>query len=173
VDAGDNHSCGLRNGELWCWGGGAATPVRIGTGSTWDKVAVGGDLACAVNKADGQVMCGSTLFEAGQPIGPLRAIGVRHDVAAGKLHRCVLSLGGDLACWGLNNFGQLGVGGTGARLAPEMVGGPTQVWLDASPAEEHSCARANAGGFCWGRGHRGQLGTGHASRPLPSPVRSP
>jgi hypothetical protein len=46
-------------------------------------------------------------------------------------------------------------------------------FLDVSPGEVFTCGRTEAGARCWGLGHRGQLGAGGGSRPLPTPVTMP
>jgi alpha-tubulin suppressor-like RCC1 family protein len=64
-------------------------------------------------------------------------------------------------CWGRGEDGQLGDGlarSSSAAGAPVM-GLPAVVGLAAGGG--HTCARTGAGQlFCWGRGDRGQLGTG-------------
>jgi alpha-tubulin suppressor-like RCC1 family protein len=85
---------------------------------------------------------------------------------------CIATPGGRVACWGPNNYGQLGVGDTVDRLSP--------VWLETlrdikqvSMSSSHACALSHAGrAYCWGLGTSGQLGTGKAQSSW-NPVRAP
>ena len=42
-------------------------------------------------------------------------------IAAGYAHTCALLVGGSVACWGGNDFGQLGTGDTADRYFPDSV----------------------------------------------------
>jgi alpha-tubulin suppressor-like RCC1 family protein len=106
-----------------------------------------------------QLGCGRVGFD---PIDDVSVDGavqpVGRSVSAGTEHSCAV-VDGVLACWGLNTDGQLGVGDTMNRLAPEVVaGGP---WLQVAAGSAHSCALASDGSVaCWGANARGQLGVG-------------
>jgi alpha-tubulin suppressor-like RCC1 family protein len=76
--------------------------------------------------------------------------------------------GGVVKCWGINNYGQLGVGDTVTRGdgPGEMGDGLPLIDLgDQSKAVSvgwtHTCALLEDGAVkCWGRNHAGQLGQG-------------
>jgi alpha-tubulin suppressor-like RCC1 family protein len=175
VDAGDRHSCGLRGtGDLWCWGGGALAPVPIGSGGNFEKVAVGGETTCTIRKDSGQLSCGANTDSGDRPVGLMRILdGAWFAVAGGRRHMCAFTMAGLLVCWGANGSGQLGLGDALPRSDPRPVLGKRELWLGVSAGDEFSCGRSTTGGFCWGRGHRGQLGTGHHARPQPAPVMGP
>ncbi len=90
------------------------------------------------------------------------------SVATGDAHTCVVA--GDaagtpqVACFGANDRGQLGDGTTTARAtaAGVVLGGAAPALPVAIAAGgAHSCASDGVGRlWCWGRGDRGQLGTG-------------
>ena len=179
VDAGDQHTCGLRNGELWCWGGGSGTPVRVGAVNKWVDVAVGGAVACAIQVNDplfdqvGELECGSPAA-GGAPVGALNRIGgLWFRVQAGKRHACAHTfMPGTLECWGENRYGQLGTGSNLPLDVPENVRGDHS-FLNVSVGEDFTCGVTRTSGLCWGRGHRGQLGDGQGSRFLPERVKGP
>ena len=78
IDAGGNHVCMIRTGEVWCWG--ANNAGRLGDGTTDDR---------------------ST---PSQTIGINDAVAV----SAGGFHTCALLGDGTVECWGANSQGQLG-----------------------------------------------------------------
>ena len=79
----------------------------------------------------------------------------------------VLSPGGHVACWGSNQFGQLGNGTTTASLVPVVIpsfSGAAEVTGDGT----FSCARMTDGTvYCWGDNHLGQLGVAGGDRSSP------
>lgn len=94
------------------------------------------------------------------PAGTSRS-GSRHFVIApGAAHTCLLSPEGSAYCWGSNNQGQLGTGGTQPSAGPATVA--TNVHLSSlAPGLSHTCAlTASGAAYCWGDNDRGQLGDG-------------
>ena len=87
------------------------------------------------------------------------------EIASYASHNCVRRADGEVRCWGYNEFGNTGVDST------QMCGGskcvPVPAPVAGLPAADllglgdgHSCARAGAAVYCWGRNDRGQFGTG-------------
>jgi alpha-tubulin suppressor-like RCC1 family protein len=94
-------------------------------------------------------------------------------LTAGSGHSCVIvesgaGPGGDVRCWGANQFGQLGLGETLFRgdQANELASTPSiQLGAKAisiSAGRFHTCAILVGGTVkCWGRNEAGQLGLGN------------
>ena len=91
------------------------------------------------------------------------------QIALGTFFGCALLAENDGAgpvqrvrCWGRNNEGQLGNGGTSSGLAPSATVVSNLVEPIAIGAGElHACALENAGTIkCWGNNGSGRLGTG-------------
>ena len=140
IDGGSDHTCGIKNAQLLCWGddfGGQAggpdstrvevpaTPVDPTTGTGWIAVAAGGRFSCGL-RADGDA---------------------RH-----------------LLCWGADYNGQLGdgPGDNGSplmHLADLASDGTWTDWVEVSAGDDHACAR-RAGGqvYCWGNNQSGSVG---------------
>ena len=83
--------------------------------------------------------------------------------AAGEYHTCAILDDGSLNCWGRDNYGQLGDGGTNTdKNTPVSVSlgtGRTAVAVSAGYA--HTCAILDDGSLkCWGWDSYGQLGDG-------------
>ena len=98
---------------------------------------------------------------------PLRGgLGIS-QVSAGHSHTCLLWVDGEVACWGSNTYGELGIGNTNSigDQAGEMgsslgsstsrAGGPPQI----SAGEHATCAVLDNGGLLWGWGDSGRLGS--------------
>lgn len=84
------------------------------------------------------------------------------SVATGYDHTCALN-GADAFCWGSNYYGQLGASASYPLGTPKQVqpaSGTTLSFAKISVGEQHTCAMANGGIFCWGRNDLGQLGIG-------------
>jgi len=83
-------------------------------------------------------------------------------IAAGGYHTCALK-GGQVYCWGQNNYGQLGDGTTTQRITPTLVAdgamGNSGVTAVAAGGY-HTCALKGGQVYCWGRNFFGQLGDG-------------
>lgn len=83
------------------------------------------------------------------------------DVAAGQQHTCAVTRAGQVMCWGLNAWGQVGDGSQTDRAAPVGVAGLTTGYSQVTAGRRFSCALSTGGGvYCWGDNSRYQLGDG-------------
>lgn len=105
--------------------------------------------------------------------------GVVRKLYGGTFHNCALLTTGDVRCWGMNTFGQLGTGDTEHIGDDEVVSsgslvdlGGKAIQMDISSMSYHACAILSGGSLkCWGRGQQGQLGLGSMDNVLtPSAV---
>jgi alpha-tubulin suppressor-like RCC1 family protein len=194
VTAGAYHSCALTvGGAVLCWGSndagqlgngtltGESVPVPVsGLPLGIAAIAAGDDHTCAVT-AGGGALCwgrnqsgqlgnGSTASSsipvavAGLSTG-LRAISARDD------HTCAVTVSGGVLCWGRNQSGQLGNGGTTDSSVPVAVSGLSSGVAAIAAGGSHSCAVRDVGDvLCWGPNAYGQLGDGmdsNSSVPVP------
>ena len=188
VVAGIKHSCALtQSGEVWCWGGNdvaqmgvgesspftaRTTPVRVPGLSGARGLAGGAGHTCAISAERG-VRCWG-LNDAGQSgdgalpysvSSPNAVSGVGNSVialTAGAQHSCALLEGGEVRCWGDDQFGQLGDGQPGApRASAATVSGLGGSAIAVEAGEYHTCAILSGGAVrCWGKNNAGQLGDG-------------
>jgi alpha-tubulin suppressor-like RCC1 family protein len=143
VSVGAVHTCAVvEGGQVRCWGDNSSG--QIGDDSTTDRP--------------------SPVTVVSEPGGdPLAGV---QTVEVGSHHSCALLTGGELRCWGQNNFGQLGDGTEGDRLTPTPVvseagGAPLTGVQAVSVGDEHTCALLAGGELrCWGRNDDGRLGNG-------------
>ena len=99
-------------------------------------------------------------------------------VSAGFEHTCAILDNGDLKCWGLNNFGQLGNGGNNT-----VVNSPSNITVDlglgrtavaVSAGRYHTCAILDDAQLkCWGHDYHGQLGNGVNNTGTNAPSNTP
>lgn len=208
--SGEEQTCGIINQETWCWGSGvdgrlgngttttSLIPVKVSRqagllqGKEDTNISVGAAFACVV--ADSRVYCwgrngygqlGNGLTASSNvPVAVSTATGMTEQikqVVTGGEHACALTVGGDVWCWGRNNYGQIGNGVVTDTLSmrPERVDGLGQAssmpvsQIAASLWASHNCAIAlSASGpkaYCWGRNDSGQLGDGTSTH-RPNPV---
>ena len=84
-------------------------------------------------------------------------------VSAGGHHTCAVA-GGDVWCWGRNNYGQRA--GFEVSDAPVITVDVTAV----SAGGYHTCAVAGGDVWCWGRNNYGQIGNGDEGSRVSTPV---
>ncbi|MEM6274509.1 MAG: hypothetical protein AAF735_04635 [Myxococcota bacterium] len=192
VASGVLHSCGIREGELYCWGSdeggqlgdGAGeaestfAPVRVGNDSSWEMVSAASSHTCAIR--DGALYCWGA--------GP--ALGLQTDVPleiptlvdsgpswthvrVGEQMSCGIR-SGQLWCWGRNGDDTLGLGDLDHS---EVVIEPTRVgeldtWSAIAVGIKHSCGIAGGKAFCWGSNRDRELGVESDSDTIsvPTPV---
>lgn len=146
--SGAHHSCALlRGGAVRCWG--KNDSGQLGLGHTKN---IGDDEAPSAGVAEVALAT--------------KAIAL----SAGGDETCVVLQGGSVRCWGVNQFGQLGLGHTKnigddeeptkARAQLSLAG----TAISVAVASEHACALFDDGLIrCWGHNDVGQLGLGNTS----------
>lgn len=179
LSAGGTHSCMLRSGAAYCWGGNGsgelgdgsttrrATPARVANLSVpLAEIAAGLSHTCAVS-TDGTAYCwgrndrgqlgDGTFTSRATPVRVARALRFR-EVRAGSWHSCGITRSGEAWCWGANDAGQLGAAVGPSSVVPvRVVGGLRTI----ATGWRHSCAVTEAGTvLCWGANGSGQLGNG-------------
>src|SRR6185436_18671232 len=143
ISTGKYHTCAVRaDNATYCWG--ANTSQQLGDGNTAQTDRTAPSLVTSTTSA----------------------------VSAGWLHSCGIAAGGSGAlCWGANDSGQLGDGGTTERNAPAAVSGSLGI-TQVSSGQDFSCGvTADHRLYCWGANTLGQLGDGTTTQRLtPLPV---
>ncbi len=82
----------------------------------------------------------------------------------GQYYSCALNDQGQLWCFGLNNFGQLGLGNDDNKSSPTHVSSLGSDVEAFSVGSEHTCAlKLDKSFLCWGHNAYGQLGDGSNS----------
>jgi len=183
IACGADVACALRrDGTLWCWGGGAGEVVSTtpdgyqiqkprmvpGLGSDVAAVYAGYGGVCA-GKTDGRVYCWGMAFEApgGTPAVPdfllePNFFGARR-IAIGDAHVCAIRADKTLACFGANDFGQLGDGTFVAHDQPVPVVGLDGPAAEVAAGDQVTCAMLENGAIrCFGVNDEGTLGDGSA-----------
>src|ERR1041384_6141679 len=80
------------------------------------------------------------------------------SVSTGWSHSCALCKSGEVACWGTNFLGNLGVPMPTERSTPVVIAGLRGV-QEIAAGSYHTCARLASGRVtCWGANNDGQLG---------------
>ena len=131
---GFEHSCALLitegssagTNQAYCWGSNKQGQLGIGTSDTI--------------KTEPAKVSGDHAFK---------------YLSAGKYHSCGINTGGVIYCWGKNNDGQLGDGGTTESDIPvevaEPSGGDSVKFKSLDLGDDFTCALSEAGAaYCWG-----------------------
>ena len=150
VDAGLNHTCGVRsNGSVACWGNdrnGEATPPA----GSFASISVGGNHTCGVRR-NGSVACwGWDGYDLTTP-----PAGSFLSVSAGWEHNCGVRSNGSVACWGNDNLGQ---------TTP-----PAGSFVSVNAGGNYNCGvRSNGSVACWGSDYFGSDEYGETTPPAGS-----
>ncbi|NQX71732.1 alpha/beta fold hydrolase, partial [Paenibacillus alba] len=169
------------NGQILSWGDNStgqlgdgstnmeSTSIDIVNISSIEAIAAGSDHVVAV-KSDNTVWTwgyngSSQLGDASStnrllPVQVIRGLSDIQMVAAGDSHTVALKNDGTVWAWGLNNWGQIGIGTIG------IEGAPKQVWyisgvLAVAAGSLHTLALKSDGTvWAWGSNDSGELGNG-------------
>jgi cysteine-rich repeat protein len=164
VSSGENHTCGIIAGDLYCWGynynGQLGTgdkeyknePTLIDNSLDWEMVSSGmyhtcgiasGNLYCWGYNGKGELGDGSNESK----LSPTR-IGQRSDWDTVSVYSSTCGIAsGELYCWG-NHV-----------ETPEKIGDKSD-WDNLSLGIDHKCAISLGNLYCWGDNYHGQLGDG-------------
>lgn len=174
ISIGGSRSCAhVAGGSIECWGSGTAVSNQVaqiaqGT-SHWCGVWDNGTVRCVGENASGQLGNGTTTTS-GEPVIVLLAsgnalTGVKR-VSVGDSHSCALRVDGTVYCWGYNEHGAVGTGGSipqQTRAVPVLRtnGSVLDGGVDLFSGSEHNCIlQSDGAAWCWGFGWAGQLGNG-------------
>ena len=149
LTSGQTQGCAiLSNGAVKCWGANASGQLGLG------------DMAA---RGDNANEMGDTLLSPNLGTGRTATA-----LTAGHSHTCALLDNGAMKCWGLNQYGTLGLGdqasrGDGANemgdVLPAVSLGTGRTAIGIAAGVEHTCALLDNGTVkCWGRGDFGALG---------------
>jgi len=144
ISGGGSHTCALiSGGTVDCWGDGTygeigangggykITPVTVPGLSGVAQVVTGKYFSCAL--ISGQVTCwgsnGNHQFGNGSssggstPVAAASGITNATVLSAGFFHACALESNGQVACWGMNAYGEIGDGTTVEAATPVTISG--------------------------------------------------
>jgi alpha-tubulin suppressor-like RCC1 family protein len=137
---GYEHNCALlKNGDVYCWG-------------TNDVGAVGdGTFVNKVKPVKVPLATPATAIAAGGLF-----LGGTSDTA----HSCAVFVGGQIACWGSNSHGELGVGDANVYTGPKTIPGLNN-FAQVAVGGGTTCAIDSFQQlYCWGQDNFGQVGNG-------------
>ena len=149
VALGVSHACALlTGGKVKCWG--TNLSGQLGLGDVLARGDQPGEMGAALPFVD---------------LGPGQ---VAVELSLGGTHSCARLVGGQVKCWGGNDYGQLGLGDTlargdqpgemGAALPAVNIGAAA---ISLSVGDHYACALLDDGQVkCWGLNMNGELGRG-------------
>jgi RHS repeat-associated protein len=149
IQAGATHTCAiLSNGKVKCWGNNAPPIGILGLERPEDQL---GDTPSTVGDGLGNVNLG--------------ALRTARSIAVGYAHSCAWLDDGSVKCWGLNNYGQLGLGtttnygGVVGTMGDKLPAAHLRESIKMSPTGSSTCSILDNGSLkCWGDNFYGQLG---------------
>jgi alpha-tubulin suppressor-like RCC1 family protein len=124
-------ACALTTANNFCWGrlvspiplairGGFLGAAAIAPGIGHVCVLSGGLVSCWGDDTHGELGTGSPIMNSSNPTAADLPSGIL-DLTSGDYFSCVIEANGSAACWGMNDFGQLGVGNATDQSTPTAV----------------------------------------------------
>lgn len=185
ISAGQDHTCGLTTGQVAvCWGTGGryswlglpdsglvvSGPVAVQGAPPLVSVSAGREYSCGLTSAGTAYCWGSNGFD---------QLGIGHrdfqahlptavaggltfaSIVPGETVTCGITTAGAAYCWGADEYGQVGHGGSGASVGDSVplavAGGLT--FRAISPGLSSTCGiAADSTAYCWGLNAVGEVG---------------
>lgn len=117
VSAGANHTCALNEDSgVYCWGLGTSGQLGVGKVTTTDQAA--GEDCNSLTGVANITFCKQTP----SPIDPAPTT-TPVNLTAGENHTCIMTIEGNVYCWGANTDGQLGTANKSQVSSPAAVCG--------------------------------------------------
>lgn len=179
VSASTNHTCGIANKKVYCWGRNmerqsdptmasafvAPTEVALSlpVSESPVKIFAGPTMSCAITD-QGRALCWGDLdLELGTVTSTPTTLGgttTWSTMAIGDNHACAIaSTDGTLYCWGQNTFQQLGVTGSVSRTFVQVAQRTADMFTSVAVSDNATCATRDTGALvCFGSSGLGHLG---------------
>jgi len=191
VSGGVEYTCGISDGEIYCWGlntygqlgagtTSQKTPMKVGIFEHATKISAGYKHTCAIdsgklwcwgNNASGELGIAANAL-ANAP-GQVTALSSVTDVSVGNGFTCAVS-NKKAYCWGSNASGKLGNGSSTSTHTPQHISISGADITSISAGNNHACLITEAGAaYCWGDNQFGQLGVGNAIGSISTPNQAP
>jgi alpha-tubulin suppressor-like RCC1 family protein len=178
-----NYTCGIAEGELYCWGQNNAgqlgtgsttniqSPVKITENTNWLQVSTGNNHTCGI--AGGELFCWGS--NSGGKIGDGTTISRYLPTKIGDKNTwefvhttnsltCAIS-SGELYCWGASSY-------IITKKTPQRIGDSTG-WTSLSGDGTSVCGKLNENLYCLGDNTSGQLGNNISWEETPTLVENP
>ncbi len=108
------------------------------------------------------------------PVVAAKSCNLAITMEVGVDETCLVNGDGRAYCWGVNTFGQLGIGSTTDTTTPTELTGGYSDWVQIRADGKHTCGlRSNATDnslYCWGSNDYGELGNGATGTGATSPT---
>jgi alpha-tubulin suppressor-like RCC1 family protein len=187
IASGEAHTCAVsRAAYVLCWGDNSAGQRGLGVpGDTpalrasispvvgltdVSSVALGVAHSCALRALDKSVWCwGDNQYrqlgsaqsgpQTSRAIAaPVILVPAAQQLVSGANHACLLSVLGEIWCWGDNQYGQIAQPETNAGVAPVRVEGLPNDIVAIRAGRNHTCALSQRGSlWCWGHNQSQQI----------------
>jgi alpha-tubulin suppressor-like RCC1 family protein len=164
------------DGTLWAWGAGQygrlglndqvnrSSPIQVGTGTNWNRVAVG-PLHSLATKTDGTLWSWGVTNDGrlGDGIGSGSYKSSPVQVGSGTTWNLILAseknglatkTDGTLWAWGLGSSGQIGNFSTNTQTTPQLINGG--VWSSIALGAAHCLAVRSTDNTLWSWGYNGE-----------------
>ncbi len=136
ISAGMFHSCAVQEEGAFCWG-------RNNYGQLGDR---------SINQRNTPVLVDKGDIPSGVSLS---------SISVGNYHTCGVGSNYKAYCWGYNNVGQLGDGGSVTSSDSPIEVQTSVTFKSISAGANHTCGiSTNDWAYCWGEGTYGKLGNG-------------
>ncbi len=183
ITVGSIHSCATKqNDSVYCWGSknlnnlglgvsSSASPIQVGTDTTWNKLQTGNNFVLAKNNTAevprswvwGENTLGQLNFKSKfNKQSPTELIMLWGTVVAGANHACETEKYSTTTwtCWGDNRYLQVGRYAVVPGPPPALDPAPANPYSQVAVGGRHSCGIEQNKLWCWGDNRYGQIGIG-------------